>query len=935
MREIQGRESEQGELSRLLQEARIGHGGGRLLWGDPGIGKTALLRDATARATDFQTLTCRGFPAETDLEFAALHELLLPIADRAATLPPPQAQALAAALGRAPGPVDRFLVGAALVTLLDQSAATQPVLLVVDDAQWVDAATAQALTFALRRVHGSRVALLVALRDSHAVNAWQALPVLPLARLADEQARRLLDRRAADIGAPRAERILRVADGNPLALLEMPIDAEDFAGIGWGPVTFGPRLRAAFADRLAEQPDPVRTLLTVVAAEDRGSLVVVTAAAAALGVTDSAWETAQSTGLLTVGDGRVDSRQRLLSGAAYDAATPAERRAAHLALADALHGPDDRDLRAWHLAATIDGPNAELAQALSDGSGRVHADAGALGAAAMLRRAAAITPVAAEAGLRLAAAARCAWDGGDIESARRLLALAETRTTPAGAARASDGLAGLLELVTGDPVKARDLFTRDAAVLDADTAERERAAGLPGNRARLPRLESAIGLRAVRAELGALRESGGVATLSASSAPTISGEAGHQRPGGAEELRVLADLAGWVGGQEDSGPIRPRLDLVRTGADPAQAALLLPPAARLLEWGLAEEGLDPYQRAATAMRGNGSRAAALGLLPQLAILQFANGRWEAGEETLEEAFELARASGADLLLAQCWNLRGRLAAQRGDAAAVADSLDRGLALSRAHGATSLIAGAYWHLGFHALGAGDPEVAYRRLRALHQPGHEAAHPTVARLAAIDMVEAACRVGRFTEAAEHAELGRQWALRSRSHWALAAAYTCRALLSDEDRTEHYYLRALAVGDGRHTNFGRARTQLQYGKWLRRVRRRRDAAEQLRTAADSFDLIGASAWAARTRGELELTGTGTKSPATGSTPLTAQESQVAKLAAQGLTNREIGAELFLSPRTVGHHMSRILEKLGLTSRAELPGIDFDNGMRLTRKR
>ncbi|MGW4244175.1 response regulator transcription factor, partial [Nocardia sp. NPDC004722] len=193
--------------------------------------------------------------------------------------------------------------------------------------------------------------------------------------------------------------------------------------------------------------------------------------------------------------------------------------------------------------------------------------------------------------------------------------------------------------------------------------------------------------------------------------------------------------------------------------------------------------------------------------------------------------------------------------------------------------------------------------------------------------------ACRVGRFDEAAACAEAIAQWARRSRARWALSTAYASRALLSPEDRAEYYYRRALSVGDARHTAFARARTQLLYGKWLRRVRRRRDAAEQLRTAADAFDLIGAAAWSARARTELDLTGTGTKAAGTGSTPLTAQESQVAKLAAQGLTNREIGAELFLSPRTVGHHMSRILEKLGLTSRFELRGIDFDNGMRLTR--
>lgn len=287
------------------------------------------------------------------------------------------------------------------------------------------------------------------------------------------------------------------------------------------------------------------------------------------------------------------------------------------------------------------------------------------------------------------------------------------------------------------------------------------------------------------------------------------------------------------------------------------------------------------------------------------------------------------------MLAHCWNLNAKIAALRGDSDIVGDSIERALALARPHRAHALIASSYWHLGFDALSNGDPETAYLRLRALAQPGHDARHPTYARLAAPDMVEAACRIGRVGEAAEYYETIRAWAIRSRADWAMSAAYTCRALLSEDERADHYFRRALAVRRTRH-DLNHARTRLLYGKWLRRARRRGDAAEQLRTALESFERMGAVPWIVSAQQELDLTGRApTLTPGTGpGSVLTAQELRVARLAAQGLTNREIGVELFVSPRTVGHHLSRTFGKLGLGGRAELADIDFDNGLRISRQ-
>ncbi|WP_281279212.1 helix-turn-helix transcriptional regulator [Nocardia yunnanensis] len=933
---LHGRAREQSELARVVSRARAGEAGGLLLWGDPGIGKTALLRNAESDADDFRIIARHGHSGDSEAEFAALRELLTPLAARLPALPAPQARALARALGREAGAADPFLAGAAVVTLLAALAAEQPVLLVVDDAQWVDPATAAALTFALRRLSGSRVALLAAVRDSSATANWPALPVLPITPLPDAAARELLAARTPLLGAPRAARVLRVAAGNPLALRELRIEAEELSGIGWGPVPFGPELRRAFAPALAALTEPVRTLLTVVAAEDRGALCPIVAAATDLGITGADWESALSAGLLAITDGRVETRHRLLCGAAYDAATPARRRAAHLALAAAQPGADGGMLRTWHLAAVVDGSDRGLATALAAGAPRVRARAGALAAAAVLRRAAALTPDPVTAGVRLAAAARSAWEGGDIESADRLLTLAETRAGTAELAAASGGLRGLVEFIGGNPARAHTVLLRDA-----DALATLPTTPLPPTAKLLPDTETSLGVELVPAtepSLGTDLLPGTEMPLGADVLPGVELSSGAGLPAYTERaagLRLLAERAVWAAGRGEDRPLDGQLDAVAAAASPIEAAHLLPPGAQLLEWGLAERAVEPYLKVTAALRNSGDRASVLGVLPQLAVLQIATGRQEAGEQTLREAFELATGAGANAILAECWNLRARLAARRGDADTVAHGVERALSLSRPHAMTLGIGGAYWHRGFHLLSAGDAEAAHRRLRALYQPSHEAAHPTLARLATLDMVEAACRVGRFDEAADRAEAIAAWARRSRARWALSTAYLCRALLTEEDRAEHYYRRALATGDTRHTSFGRARTQLLYGKWLRRVRRRRDAAEQLRTAVDAFDLIGAHAWSARATVELELTGTGAKSAGSGDTPLTAQESQVAKLAAQGLTNREIGAELFLSPRTVGHHMSRILEKLGLTSRFELRGIDFDNGMRLIRPR
>ncbi|MEU0541577.1 AAA family ATPase [Nocardia sp. NPDC005978] len=894
---ICGRGPELMRLDRLLADARAGHGAALAIHGEPGIGKSALLRAAVRRADGFHVLECAGDPAETALPHAALHQLLLHAAAPVSALPEPQAAALEAAVGirRAPsdgGPesgapggysapahsnpaAGGFLLGAALLTLFTDLSADRPLLLAIDDAHLLDSATAAALHFAIRRAIHLPVVLLCCLpveTASPQENAagWYRLPALVLGGLDDGAARELLEARHGVLPALRVARVLAVAGGNPLALRELPVGAEEFAGSSFGPAPLGERLRAAYRDRLAGLDPGVRGLLLLAVVEERGVLRVLLAAAQELGVGESAWEAAQSAGLLEVGDGRVRSRHPLLGLAVYDAAVPEQRRAAHLALAGALTGAGELDQRVCHRAAALRRPDEQLAIALTHSAEQVRGSV--LAAAAMLRRAAAITPDPVHASTRLAAAARFSWAGGDIESARRLLDRATEWIGADRAATASGGLAGLLEFVAGEPERAGALLLRDAALLDGETST---------------------------------------------------------------GLRELADQAHWAAALGDPAPVRSR-DLEFAGRGRAEitpaAVRQLPPAPLVLLWGKADRAVEPFTRRVAQLRDSGEHAAAVHLLPQLAIVQFANGRVPAARESLAEAFDLARATGTGNVLAQCWNLNAKIAAMRGDSDLALESLDRALALARPRRAHALIASAHWHLGFHALSVGDPETAYLRLRTLAQPGHDARHPTYARLAAMDMVEAATRVGRPAEAAEHYATVRSWAIRSRADWAVASAYACRALIStDEELADHYFRRALAVRRTRH-DLNQARTHLLYGAWLRRVRRRADAAEQLRAALESFERMSATPWVERARQELDLTGRRTPAPDRGSAPvLTAQEFRVARMAAQGMTNREIGVDLLLSPRTVGHHLSRVFAKLGLTARGELSRIDFDNGLRL----
>ncbi|GAB2520658.1 helix-turn-helix transcriptional regulator [Nocardia heshunensis] len=879
-----GRAAEEAVLDRALDAARGGQGSALVLWGDPGIGKTALLGYAADRAADFLVLRCRGTRAESILAFAALHELLWPLVDRLDLLPEPQAEALRGALGLSDRAHDPFLVGVAVLTLLSEVAEDRPVLVIVDDTQWLDAASVSCLSFLTRRVEGESILVLFTAHEQPIGTSCDGLPVLDVRGLGPEDARRLVTDKYPELPADRIDRVLAVADGNPLALRELPesmgprlgavgADTQLTATANTAvdeadpnePVSVGPRLRRAFETRVAALPGPVRTALLIVAAGDGAELRSVHAAGLELGLDDDVWQQARLTGLLQYVDERILLRHPLIRAVVYDRAGAAERRAVHRALATPAAGLDS-DRRAWHAAFATDTPDEQVAAELQTTAARAWMRGAHQSAVRALSRAVELSPDPATAGERLALAARIEWESGHGDSARELLRRAEAAAGHETAVRFSGGLEGMIELGHGDPNRALELFERDAAV-----------AG--------PYLEPELRHLARRAEWSA----------------------GLGDPAADHDGEVFEALAA---GEHLHGLWR------------------LPPPIHAAAIGKVEPAWELFRRVSQDVRIAGSTTGMLVAHNSLAMLALTLGRWDDAAENAADALYLAERQGQPNPLARALITVGWLAAVRGEHADAVEATERALALSRPHRVAALNAAAYWNLGLDALGAGNAESAWGFLAPILEPGHEAHHPTLAALAAPDAIEAAIRLGHTGEAATATAVLAAWADRTGASWAIAATALARALAADGEQAEQLFRDALAVPEAATRPFQQARTQLLYGEWLRRSRRRTDARTQLASALRVFDQLRAVPWSARTRQESALAGEPTDTTPTESsrTLLTPQELRVTRLAAKGLTNRDIAAQLFISPRTVGHHLSHVFPKLGISSRDELSTLDFD---------
>jgi DNA-binding CsgD family transcriptional regulator len=900
---LHGRDAEQATVAGLLDEACAGRGGALVVRGDPGVGKTALLADAVARAGDARVLRTQGIESESPLAFAALHRLVRPLAHHLPALPAPQAHALRAAFGEVAGDGgDRFLVFLAALSLLAEAAGEAPVLCVVDDAHWLDEASAAALLFVARRISLERIAVLFAARVGGPREfASEELPVLTLGGLDDGAAGALLrDHTGATVTAAVRRQLVERTGGNPLALLQLPtaLSPDQLAGRAPLPDRL-PRTEAverAFLDRYEHLPADARVLVLVAAVDDSGRLATVRRAAARLDAGDAALEAAERSGLLHTDDGRLELRHPLVRSAIQDAATSTERRRVHAALADVLDEEDDPDRRAWHRSAAASGPDPDVVAELDGVADRAERAGGLEAAAAAWARAAELSSGRGQRALRRYAAARVAWLAGRAGSARDL-ADAALRETDDPALRADVArLRARVEWNTESPDVGHRmvlLAARDVAPTDPDRAREMAmfAAALAAFG-----VDSGVGIDPV----------GLVPAPAATDTPRrrcfahllvgLDAVAREDWDVAGPELRTAFAVADELG--EDDQDLLPNLGI---------AALHLGDDDAALRW----HGL-----LLSRARATGAMVMVLYSLTRLGLTEIATGQWTAaGTAASDRALQLARDTGQPGLTGLPLAVRALVAALRDE-----DGADERLAAAdrvAVTGPMGILDGPirdvlHWARGVR--GAASPDHAFRHLARISSG-------LVARLAAVDRVEAAVRAG-------HADTARRWthelerfADATGAAWAAAAAAHGRALMAEGTDAAVLFERALDRHGGAGHPFDRARTELAYGEHLRRARRRVDARSHLRTAVELFDDLGAAPWSERARHELRASGESARrrDPDT-AVALTPQELQVARLVGQGTTNRDVAAQLFLSPRTVDFHLRNVFAKTGVSSRAEI---------------
>ena len=877
-----GRSAEMAAVDQLLVDARSSRSGVLVVRGEAGIGKSALLDHAAATATDMRVVRGAGVEFESTLPFAGLHQLLRRFTGRLDCLPAEQTQALRAALGlgSAAGG-DRFMVGLAVLTLLADLAEEQPLLCLIDDAHWLDQSSAEALLFAARRLEAERVTIIFAARDMHAPEfPAPGLAELRLSRLDGAVAADLLALYAADLDHYRRAQVLREAEGNPLALLELTTAQRQGRSISPYPTaSTTSKIEQAFAHRINSLPERTRTLLLVIAADDSGDPAIVFAAAAHLGAGVADLESAERHNVVSLQEDRLMFRHPLIRSAVYHGAPASKRFAAHRALAASLE--DER--AAWHLAAATTGPDEHVAASLERGAQRAQDRGGHAALAAAYERAAALSPDPRDQGRRLAVAAQAALEAGQLAHAGSLAEQASLHLTePLSLGRVAEVRAMVADL-QGDLHKAHSILF-DAALSLIEVA--------PDTAGRM--LVQAAGSAWVAGDAVAAEQA-------ADHAETLPGG----RRARAMARLVSTDVAQW------SAAVR-ELD----GEVPASSL-------RAAVWAACLTSLlrddQAALRRALAVEQECRTKGAIGVLPH-ALLAVSSSQLNLGRH------REARASGLEgMRVAEDTGqlrIRAHLAAVLAHLAAIAGEEERHAELKATMDTVDLPDlrhEAVWSLIMLELGLGRYDVAADRL-ADHCPEQEAPGSWLA-----DHVEVAVRAGRLESADRAFTRYAEWADHIRRPAIEAVVARCRALLADDLEAERHYQRALQLGSA---PFEHARTQLHYGEWLRRAHRRADARPHLRSAVETFQRLGAASWAGRADSELRATGE-SRTAAHHETDLlgrlTPQELQVVRLAATGLTNKDIGAQLFLSPRTVGYHLYNAYPKLGVASRSELAGLDL----------
>ena len=913
MTELTGRRAECDMIDRLVAAVRAGDSRTLVVRGEPGVGKTALLEYLAGQASDCRVVRAVGIQSEMELTFAVLHQLCAPMLDRLERLPAPQRDALRTAFGLSAGVApDRFLIGLAALGLMSELAGERPLVCIVDDEQWLDSASAQVLGFLARRLEAESVGLVFGARIP--TGDLAGLPELVVEGLQVDDARALLESAlTGPLDARVRDQIIAEAHGNPLALLELPRGqtAAELAG-GFGlpdavslSSSISGTIEESFRRRIDALPPGTRHLLLLAAADPTGDPALMRRAAGRLRVGLEAAAPAVEAGLAEF-DVRVRFRHPVVRSVTYRSASTQDRQASHRMLAEVTDPELDPDRRAWHRAQAAPEPDEDVAGELERSAGRARARGGLAAAAAFLERGVILTPDPARRAGRALAAANTKFQAGAFGAAQDLLAVAEAGPLSEFEQARVDLLRAQLAFATNRGGDAPALLVKAARRLEPiDTG-----------------LARATYLDALTASTlaGRLASPGGH-TLEVARAAS----AAPRPPGDPSVPDLLLDglAANFNDGYAAGVPfLRQALTAFGSGmsADEELRWLWLTTLAALHLWDDERWDMLSSRYVELARKTGALSELPLALSTRSMMLLFA-GDVATATALTDEGRAVIDATGSQFApyaamgLAALQGRQAEVSALIEDTASDVALRGEGIAISVAEWANALL-----HNGLgrypEAMRAAQQALHYQEYPGMHYPG-------IANWAAAELVEASARSGMTGIATDTYRWIAEMTSASGTNWALGVEARSCALVTEGNAAEGLYQDSIMHLDRSRVRAELARAHLLYGEWLRRQRRRTDAREQLRTARGMLEAMGMEAFAERARRELQATGeTARKRTAvTGrDEELTAQEAQIARLARDGLSNPEIGARLFLSPRTVQHHLGSVFTKLGITSRSHL---------------
>jgi len=918
-----GRDDEREAIDSLLKVVSEGRSGALVVRGEPGIGKTALLDYATEQADDFTVLTHQAIQSELEIPFGGLLDLLRPILRHRQSIPPPQASALGGALSlEVPmgiRGIDRFTIYAGTLSLIAAAAEERPLLAAVDDAQWLDAASAEALLFVARRLGSDGVAIVIATRSGNEIGLdLSSIPELSLSGLNWMDSRSLLHEQSSGmIGDRVAKQLHQATAGNPLALIECcsMLDARQLTGATplHQPPPTGNRIGSIFARHLRGLREDVRAALLILSASDVTDTRVILEALEVAGISSSTLEVAEDRGIIQIDGARVDFHHPLLRSAVYHNARASQRRAAHAALAETRSGDRLVERKAWHLASAATFPDETVASLLEDVASETRRRGAHRSAAHAFAEAARLSPVESDRLRRSVEAAQDWLIHGDLNQAQVLIDAAMSASDDPLLRADIHRLRARVQILNGDVVEARQLLVDEARSLES--VDPKRAAVL---------LMDATGPSFMRGEVD-------VALDLTTRALELAGRTGRDT----ELLACLwSGIALAAGGSSTMARamLKRGESLLHRPESPSRLQLLYFSAAESHTW------LEEYDEARRLLESGVQqirRESGLGILPfalgTLSELNMRTGRWTQALADASEGLQLASDTGQFNEVGHNCAMLAQVEGGLGIDQACRGHVKQARQIAERVGANALCQYAAAALGLLEVSLGDYTAAISALEfmpdeiersGLAQPGVVQWEP--------DLIESYVRTNRREDARSAATSFEFRARRTGHTWALAACARARGLLAPEDAFQHPFKEALELHDLTPTPFERARTQLCFGERLRRSGRRREARELLRRALDTFKQMGASPWVTRARAELRATGAPVPQY---ETPLlqelSAHELQVALTVSRGATNKETGAQLFLSPKTIEAHLGNIYRKLGVRSRTELAAFMARKGL------